>query len=66
MNRALTKGRTTPIWTEADANVCLNCMHFVQHYLADGRTVACGHCVYPRLKFRMIYDTCRYFEREES
>lgn len=45
--------------------LCVNCRHFYQHYNQKGKPVMCGHCVYPRLKTRMPYDTCDKFQRKE-
>jgi len=51
---------------------CENCTHFRQHYIHFWEqrydAIPCGHCVYPRLKYRRP-DTlaCVYFreKREE-
>lgn len=45
--------------------LCGNCRHFYQHFNEKGQTVECGHCVYPRVKTRMPYDTCEHFQRKE-
>lgn len=66
MNRALARGRIVTIWEDTEADVCMNCEHFMQHYLSDGCMVTYGHCVYPRCKVRKIYDTCKYFERRDE
>jgi hypothetical protein len=49
--------------------VCANCKHYHMHYIKDfrGMTVCmCGHCVYPRIKHRKPYDTCKKFEQGEN
>lgn len=47
--------------------MCANCRYFIQYYRRAGefdyRTVAEGHCTYPRTKFRKPWDTCKYFEQ---
>lgn len=48
--------------------VCKNCKHFYQHYVLNEREkcfekIAVGHCVYPRMKDRKVFDTCDKFER---
>lgn len=42
--------------------LCVNCRHYYQHYTHTGEAVQCGHCVYPRVKTRMPYDTCNHFQ----
>ncbi len=48
---------------------CENCRHFCRHYVVvqPNPNVAvpthCGHCVYPRVKNRKIYDVCQHFEK---
>ena len=47
--------------------MCANCRYFIQYYRRAGdfdyRTVAEGHCTYPRTKFRKPWDTCKYFDQ---
>lgn len=52
-----------------DSEVCGNCKHFIQHYIANKFTLLpsfspmhCGHCTYPRLKNRTVHDSCDKFE----
>lgn len=36
-------------------SVCKTCVHYRQHYILDEQRctpIACGHCVFPRLKHR--------------
>lgn len=59
--------RETYYWAmSADAPLCANCKHFYLHYLPHGeydfRPANSGHCCYPRLKLRRVYDTCEHFE----
>lgn len=55
-----------------DAPQSANCKHFHLHYVPDGirgyRPANSGHCIYPRLKLRRVFDTCRYFNgrKEEA
>lgn len=58
------------IWIgKKDEKLCRDCKHFRQHYvLCRGEYSACyaGHCVYPRVKAREPYDSCRYFETKNA
>ena len=54
--------------------VCNNCNHFHLHYVAE-RTVdgqqqfvptASGHCVFPQLKHRKVYDWCEHHAPREE
>lgn len=47
-----------------DAPLCINCEHFHGHYREDGWPFDCGHCVYPRMKYRDAYGTCNYFQNK--
>ena len=47
--------------TEKERNV----LYHTQLTPEKGQTVECGHCVYPRVKTRMPYDTCEHFQRKE-
>ena len=45
-------------------SMCVNCQHFHQHYIRDGKghvAVECGHCVEPRIKNREPWDSCQHF-----
>lgn len=44
---------------------CANCVHFYQHYLADGYMVCCGHCAEPRIKIKAPWEVCERFRRRE-
>ncbi len=49
---------------EPETPICLNCRHFHQHYNKVGRVMLaleCGHCSFPRLKYRKVTDTCEHF-----
>lgn len=51
------------------APMCVNCRHFHQHYIRDGKRhlpVDCGHCVEPRLKVRDPWDICEHFTPREA
>lgn len=41
---------------------CANCEHFVMHYRKDGYPLYGGHCVYPRVKDRKVFDVCEHFQ----
>lgn len=46
---------------------CVNCKHFVQHYIKSAATdryspVLYGHCGHPRIKPRKAYEQCERFE----
>lgn len=45
---------------------CINCKHFIRHYMKHGIPYDCGHCCEPRLKNRRVYDTCEKFEKKEN
>ena len=55
-----------------DVPLCINCKHFRQHYIRGGPPVYtvwwvvldCGHCMYPRGKYREAYDTCEHFQQK--
>jgi recombinational DNA repair protein (RecF pathway) len=52
-----------------ETEACANCEHFYQHYIWTRygyESIAAGHCVYPRVKSRKIYDCYEYFEKERS
>lgn len=49
-----------------EASLCANCQHYYQHYNERGVKVQCGHCVSPRIKTRMPYDTCGNFQWKEE
>ncbi len=50
-----------------DESVCANCAHFHQHYIPSSENpeyavaIQFGHCVYPRVKSRIVTDTCVHF-----
>lgn len=56
--------RITADCIEDETQVCVNCKHFFRHYTEDGWPFYMGHCVYPRLKNRLIYETCENFEKK--
>lgn len=50
---------------EPSTEICLNCKHFHQHYNKVGSVMLaldCGHCSFPRIKFRNVTETCTNFE----
>ncbi len=47
-----------------DTPMCVNCVHYYEHYSKDGYRFSMGHCCYPRLKPRRDYDTCEYFQTQ--
>lgn len=48
-----------------EAKMCVNCVHFTRHYVQMLSNkfipIADGHCAYPRLKSRRVFDTCNHF-----
>lgn len=44
-----------------DSPLCVNCKHFHRHFLYGGRPLMSGHCVYPRIKTRDVFETCNNF-----
>lgn len=46
--------------------VCKDCTHFRQHFILDEQScsaVSCGHCAYPRLKYRRPDEkVCPHFQ----
>ena len=67
------KDKRFSAWCNGDKEVaiCANCTHFHQHYVRDGTGYGLyqyiptpyGHCVFPRMKNRNAYDTCKHFKR---
>ena len=57
----------TTLVAVADEQSCINCKHYMLHYITiDGKVCEpcnCGHCKYPRLKIRKPEDSCGNFER---
>lgn len=47
---------------EPITEACVNCVHFQQHYRKDGKPFYSGHCCYPRLKSRKVFDVCGNFQ----
>lgn len=56
-----------------DAPLCINCKYFRQHYIKKEPPMCeviklsplnCGHCVYPRMKYRDAYATCNHFQNK--
>lgn len=51
-----------------DAPMCANCRHYCRHYIrnlehSDQFTpLDEGHCTYPRIKDRLPFDVCKYYE----
>lgn len=71
-NTRLQQDRSRTFGMTPETQACLNCKYFKLHYVADSTTgyvyatpTYCGHCVYPRLKYRRVDDVCANFEREE-
>ena len=67
----ITERREIYYWAMSpEAPLCANCKHFHLHYVKDGilgyRPANSGHCGYPRLKLRRVYDTCNYFTGENG
>lgn len=48
-----------------DTKACANCKHFYQHYTKCGDLFVSGHCCYPRMKPRKVWDTCERFQEKE-
>lgn len=46
---------------EKETQVCANCQHFRRHYDASGNPFFLGHCCYPQVKTRKIYENCVHF-----
>lgn len=51
-----------------DSQVCVNCTYFYRHYVFNKSwgiytPTYGGHCCYPRLKNRKIYDSCMDFQK---
>ena len=48
--------------------LCCNCKHWIQHFvLIKGKVLmftptASGHCVFPKLKSRRMFESCKHFE----
>ena len=49
---------------------CVNCRHFMQHYIHDDvphmhvseyTPISIGHCTYPRIKDRRVEQSCQNF-----
>ena len=65
------ESRKRMVWDEIgpETECCENCRHFHRHYVVvqpnpnAAVPTNFGHCVYPRLKDRMIYDVCQHFEK---
>ncbi len=60
-------------WMPKDIPMCVNCKHFWQHYICKGGPndtaqwvvpLHCGHCIYPRVKDRKVYDVCEHFKQK--
>jgi len=53
-----------------DTPSCKTCEHFIQHYYLDEQyctTVDCGHCCYPRLKYRKPNTpACKHYVKMEK
>ena len=48
---------------------CINCTHFYQHYVKHGsycHPIHIGHCAYPRIKDRIVTDSCIHFSQREE
>lgn len=46
--------------------ICANCVYYREHYNKDGCHLNMGHCTFPRLKPRRVYDTCANFKNKEG
>ena len=44
------------------SRMCVNCRYYFQHYARDGAELNCGHCTYPRMKYRAPFEDCDHFE----
>lgn len=57
---------------EPGTQCCENCRHFYRHYVAASQSPTfatptfAGHCVYPRIKMRMVTDVCQHFENKNE
>lgn len=60
----------TRISIAANEEVCLNCVHYLQHYVMTKTAfVACneGHCITPRTKSRKpSHEACYHFEQRDD
>ena len=50
---------------------CANCRHYMRHYVfmpeSNGYIpVDCGHCMYPRIKYRRPEDHCNLFTNKNA
>lgn len=52
--------------TALNAPMCATCAHYVEHYYINGTGrlghLDEGHCTTPRIKTRMPFDLCTYYE----
>ncbi len=66
----MTKGERRNLYFSSDMTVdtplCINCKHFYRHYLKCGYELIWGHCVYPRIKSRLAFDTCEHFQKTKG
>lgn len=62
--------RASSIHIDGHECVCVNCKHFIQHYvLFDEQYMvptSAGHCGVPRMRNKCAADTCKHFERRED
>lgn len=54
-----------------EVTACYNCKYFVQHYTYNPTTnyvskTYAGHCFYPRIKNRKVFDKCEKFEKKHQ
>lgn len=52
-----------------DEKICANCKHYYPHYVRSEngfQRLREGHCSYPRMKTRDIFQSCAYFAPGES
>ena len=52
-----------------DEEICANCKHYYPHYVRSEngfQRLREGHCSYPRMKTRDIYQSCVHFALSED
>ena len=48
----------------SESKMCINCRYYFLHYTSDGAAMNCGHCGYPRMKYRAPFEDCEHFENK--
>ena len=66
------ESHTSLISIAGDEACCVNCKHFVQHYIRSNLQsgafipVTLGHCTHPTIKTRRAHQVCNCFENKQS